>query len=95
MGVVMSEESPSAIPLAALRFASIFREARKLARLSQARLGRAAGVSRDKVARVEQGVGGTSIRDVEAILAALDRHGVVLLPTGRPDLRDAPRWVAR
>lgn len=82
------------IALAALRFDRIVKEARDLAGLSQAGLARAAGVSRDRVARAEQGVGSTSIRDVQAMLDALDRHGVVLLPCGRPDLRDAPRWTA-
>jgi hypothetical protein len=34
-------------------------------------------------------------RDVERVLAALDAGGVALDPSGRVDLRDAPRWSAR
>jgi transcriptional regulator with XRE-family HTH domain len=80
------------IALADLRFDRIVADARALAGLSQAALAQAAGVTRDKVARIEQGHGGGALRDVQAVLAALDRHGVVLLPCGRPDLANAPRW---
>ncbi len=85
----------SAIPLAALRFDRIVREARGLLDLSQAALAERAGVSREAIARLEAGHGGLPVRHLEAVLAALDAGGVALAATGRPDLRDAPRWVSR
>lgn len=84
-----------AIPLAALNFAVIVRQGRDLAGLSQSALALAAGISRDRVARAEQGHGGTTLRDMQAVLGALDRHGVALLANGRVDLAGAPQWTSR
>jgi HTH-type transcriptional regulator/antitoxin HipB len=80
------------IPLTALSMPRLVRDGRELAGLTQAALGARAGVGRDRIARVEGGHGGAKLRDLDAILAALDAAGVILRPDGRPDLRDAPRW---
>lgn len=85
---------PYAPPLSliALSMPRLVREARDMVGLTQAGLARAAGISRDRIARLECGAGGTRLRDVEAVLAALDEAGIILRPDGRPDLRDASHW---
>lgn len=84
-----------AIPLAALNFAVIVRQARDLAGLSQAELARRAGISREALSRLEGGHGGTPMRALDAVLAALDHHGIALGADARPDLANAPAWTSR
>lgn len=83
------------VALGRLRFADLVREGRSLLDLTQAELAARSGVSREAIARLEANHGGLPVRDLEAVLAALDAGGVALGPDARPDLRDAPQWVSR
>jgi predicted transcriptional regulator len=73
----------------------LVRQGRELLGLTQHQLAARAGVSRDRICRIETGHGGSKCRDLEAVLLALDHAGVVMLPTGRVDLANAPRWAIR
>lgn len=83
------------IPLADLNFARLVRDGRALLDMTQAELAAKAGISRQSLSRLEAGHGGTPTRDLERLLAVLAAGGVALLPSGRPDLANAPRWAAR
>lgn len=80
------------LSLSALSMARLVRDARAVVGVTQATLAARAGISRQRIARLECGYGGTPLRDLQAVLFALDEAGVILRPDGRPDLRDAPRW---
>ncbi|WP_327211040.1 helix-turn-helix transcriptional regulator [Rhizobium leguminosarum] len=60
---------------------TIIRAARVLAGLSQEDLAEAAGVSRQIVARLEGGELNTSIGHLERIRAAIEKAGVVFIPS--------------
>jgi transcriptional regulator with XRE-family HTH domain len=83
--------APPFVPLSAFAPAKLIRDAREAADLSQQELADAAKVSRDQVARLESG--GGSVEALVAVLAALDRLGLVVLADGRVDQRGAPGWA--